>query len=97
MNRRFFSTSVESDVAQALHAFAQNEDHSLNSAFSAALNGSVGAAEAYMDGLWACDDLVALVRILVRNRDQLDSMERGPARLALQLLLIAPTTKAAAG
>jgi cyclopropane-fatty-acyl-phospholipid synthase len=46
-----------------------------------AVNGSVGAAEAYMDGLWDCDDLVALVRILVRNRDRLDAMERGPARL----------------
>ena len=46
-----------------------------------ALNGSVGAAEGYMDGLWDCDDLVALVRILVRNRERLDAMERGPARL----------------
>ena len=46
-----------------------------------ALNGSVGAAEAYMDGLWDCDELVALVRMLVRNRDRLDAMERGPARL----------------
>ena len=45
------------------------------------MNGSVGAAEAYMDGLWDCDDLVALVRILVRNRDRLDAMERGPARV----------------
>jgi cyclopropane-fatty-acyl-phospholipid synthase len=47
----------------------------------AALNGSVGAAEAYMDGMWECDDLVALVRILVRNRDRLDAMERGLARI----------------
>jgi cyclopropane-fatty-acyl-phospholipid synthase len=46
-----------------------------------ALNGSVGAAEAYMDGLWDCDDLVALVRILVRNRERLDAMERGTARI----------------
>jgi cyclopropane-fatty-acyl-phospholipid synthase len=46
-----------------------------------AANGSVGAAEAYMDGLWHCDDLVALVRILVRNRDALDAMEGGLARL----------------
>ena len=46
-----------------------------------ALNGSVGAAEAYMDGMWECDDLVALVRILVRNRDRLDAMERGLARI----------------
>ena len=51
-----------------------------------ALNGSVGAAEAYMDGLWDCDDLVALVRILVRNRDRLDAMERGPARAAGALM-----------
>jgi cyclopropane-fatty-acyl-phospholipid synthase len=49
-------------------------------------NGSVGAGEAYMDGLWRCDDLVALVRMLVRNRDRLDAMERGPARLAGALM-----------
>ena len=46
-----------------------------------ALNGSVGAGEAYMDGLWDCDDLVALTRILVRNRDHLDAMETGLARI----------------
>ena len=46
-----------------------------------ALNGSVGAGEAYMDGHWDCDDLVALVRMLVRNRDHLDAMERGFARI----------------
>ena len=44
-------------------------------------NGSVGAGEAYMDGLWHCDDLVALMRMLVRNRDLLDAMETGLARL----------------
>jgi cyclopropane-fatty-acyl-phospholipid synthase len=47
-----------------------------------ALGGSVGAAEAYMDGAWTCDDLVGLVRLLVRNRDLLDDVERGPARVA---------------
>lgn len=46
-----------------------------------AANGSVGAGEAYMDGLWSCDDLVGLVRLLVRNRDLLDGMEGGLARL----------------
>lgn len=45
------------------------------------LNGSVGAGEAYMDGLWDCDDLVTLTRILVRNRDHLDAMETGLARI----------------
>ena len=44
-------------------------------------NGSVGAGEAYMDGRWHCDDLVALMRMLVRNRDLLDAMETGLARL----------------
>ncbi len=44
-------------------------------------NGSVGAGEAYMDGLWRCSDLVGLVRLLVRNRDLLDGMETGTARL----------------
>jgi cyclopropane-fatty-acyl-phospholipid synthase len=42
-----------------------------------AANGSVGAAEALMNGHWRCDDLVALVRLLVRNRDLLDGMESG--------------------
>ncbi len=54
-----------------------------------AANGSVGAGESYMDGLWRCDSpgarpgqgLVALVRLLVRNRDLLDGMETGLARL----------------
>lgn len=55
----------------------------LDSAFyrAVAAQGSVGAGEAYMDGLWRCDDLVALVRLLVRNRDLLDGMESGLARL----------------
>jgi cyclopropane-fatty-acyl-phospholipid synthase len=51
-----------------------------------ALNGSVGAAEAYMDGAWECSDLTALVRIFVRNRDLLDRMEGGMARLGGALL-----------
>jgi cyclopropane-fatty-acyl-phospholipid synthase len=46
-----------------------------------AANGSVGAGEAFMEGLWQCDDLVAVMRMLVRNRDLLDAMERGPARV----------------
>ena len=46
-----------------------------------AANGSVGAAESYMDGEWDCADLVGLVQLLVRNRDLLDAMERGPARI----------------
>ena len=51
----------------------------------AAFGGSVGAAEAYMDGMWDCDDLAVLVRIIVRNRPAKESLETGLARLALPL------------
>ena len=46
-----------------------------------AANGSVGAGRAYTDGVWHCNDLVGLVRLLLRNRDLLDDMEGGLARL----------------
>ncbi|MEV5120032.1 MULTISPECIES: cyclopropane-fatty-acyl-phospholipid synthase family protein [Stenotrophomonas] len=51
-----------------------------------AAQGSVGAGESYIHGDWHCDDLVALVRLLVLNRDLLDGMERGPARIGGWLL-----------
>ncbi len=55
----------------------------IDSAFyrAVAANGSVGAGEAWMDGLWRSDDLVALIQLLVRNRDMVDGMEGGLARL----------------
>lgn len=48
----------------------------------AALGGSVGAAEAYMDGLWSSDDLTGLVRIIACNEDLGNGIESGAARLA---------------
>ena len=39
----------------------------------AAFGGTVGAGEAYIRGLWRCDDLTALVRILVANREQMNA------------------------
>lgn len=50
-----------------------------------AFGGSVGAGEAYMGGLWDCDDLVGLTRLLLRNRPVLDGLERGLARLSAPL------------
>lgn len=44
-------------------------------------NGSVGAGQSWIDGDWRCDDLVALVQLLVRNRAELDRMESGFASL----------------
>ncbi len=46
-----------------------------------ALNGSIGAAESYMEGKWSVDDLTGIVRIFAANPEVLDSMEDGMARL----------------
>ena len=51
-----------------------------------ATGGSVGAAEAYMAGLWDSPDLVAVVQVLARNRDSLDALEQGGARISNRLL-----------
>lgn len=53
-----------------------------------AQNGSVGVGEAYMNGLWDADDLTALVRVFVLNRDLLDAMEGGVASLGSALLRV---------
>lgn len=41
----------------------------------AAFGGTVGAGEAYIRGLWRCDDLTGLVRIFVANRDMMNGMD----------------------
>jgi len=45
-----------------------------------ALGGSVGAGEAYGNGLWSTPDLVQLIRLFVKNLTVVDKMERGMAR-----------------
>ena len=47
-----------------------------------ALGGSLGAAEALIDGDWSCDDLTALVRIFIRNMDLTSRLDRGAALVA---------------
>ena len=42
----------------------------------ALLAGDVGIGESYMDGDWSTPDLVAVVRLAVRNLDQLDGSNR---------------------
>ena len=53
-----------------------------------ATGGSVGAAEAYMAGLWDSPDLVAVIQVLARNRDALDRVDEGSARLTGAVLKI---------
>ncbi|MDX2418476.1 MAG: cyclopropane-fatty-acyl-phospholipid synthase family protein [Xanthomonadales bacterium] len=74
------SITIGEVAAQAeLHARIEVMDPSFYS--DIAFGGSVGAGEAYMRGSWQCDDLVSLVRILLRNRQVLDNMETGTAWL----------------
>jgi cyclopropane-fatty-acyl-phospholipid synthase len=47
--------------------------------------GSVGAAEAYMEGLWTADDLTVVMRILALNQAAFADMEKGLARLTAPL------------
>jgi cyclopropane-fatty-acyl-phospholipid synthase len=42
-----------------------------------AFEGTVGAGEAYIHGFWRCDDLTALVRIMVLNRHVMTGMDDG--------------------
>ena len=53
-----------------------------------ATGGSVGAAEAYMAGMWDSPDLVGVIQVLARNRDALDAMEQGGARITGLLLAV---------
>jgi cyclopropane-fatty-acyl-phospholipid synthase len=52
----------------------------------AAFGGTVGAGEAYIRGLWRCDDLVTLVRIFVANRQQMNRIDSGRSLISRPLL-----------
>lgn len=47
-----------------------------------AFGGSVGAGESFMAGDWTTDDLTALVRILLVNRDVIDGLDSGWSALS---------------
>ena len=48
---------------------------------SLAWGGSIGAAEAYCEGLWRTPDPAAVVRVLARNQDALRALDGGSAAL----------------
>ncbi|MDX9787480.1 MAG: cyclopropane-fatty-acyl-phospholipid synthase family protein [Desulfobacterales bacterium] len=50
-----------------------------------AFGGSIGSGKAYMAGYWSCDDLTALFRIVAKNKDVIDNIELGWARLQAPL------------
>ncbi len=53
---------------------------------AAVFGGTVGAGEAYVNGHWRCDDLTALVRLMVVNRDLMNDVDSGWSRLTAPLL-----------
>jgi cyclopropane-fatty-acyl-phospholipid synthase len=52
----------------------------------AAFGGTVGAGEAYIRGLWRCEDLTSLVRIFVANREQMNRIDSGWSVVSRPLL-----------
>jgi len=73
--------------AQPLRARVEVHAHALY--VELALRQGVGLGRAYMDGLWSCDDLVALVRIAAR------AMEAGDRARERLLPLVGPAQRAA--
>ena len=53
-----------------------------------ATGGGLGAAEAYMAGLWDSPDLVGVVRVLAKNREVLTAIDQGGARLTGALMKV---------
>lgn len=50
-----------------------------------AFGGTVGVADAYIDGFWQCDDLVSLFRIVTLNGTVMRDLSKGWARLGVQV------------
>jgi cyclopropane-fatty-acyl-phospholipid synthase len=51
--------------------------------------GTTGAGEAYMRGYWQCDNLTALVRLMVVNRDCMNDVDSGWSRCSEPLFKMA--------
>lgn len=73
--QRVFGRGGENDLTATVEVFDPRFYRML------VLDGSLGAAEAYISGYWACADLVPLVRIFCRNEGLSKQMEGGPAHL----------------
>lgn len=68
-DHRFGKRTAECDLAVTVHVA------SAQFFADVAFGGTVGAGEAYIRGLWRCDDLTSLVRIFVRNRDLMNGVD----------------------
>jgi cyclopropane-fatty-acyl-phospholipid synthase len=66
---RFGKRSADCDLTATVHI-----EHPQFFA-DVAFGGTVGAGEAYIRGLWRCDDVTSLVRIFLRNRELMNGMD----------------------
>ena len=72
---------VYGDTTDAARSEATVFVHDPRAYRDVAFGGTVGSGEAYMKGYWTADDLTEVVRVLLRNREMLNAMETGLARL----------------
>ena len=91
---------VEGGSTSSFGSVAQGEDlhvtvtvHAPRFHRSAALGGTSGLGESYARGEWNADDLVALVRLALRNRKAVDPDAGWVARLASPVLRVAHALK----
>jgi cyclopropane-fatty-acyl-phospholipid synthase len=68
-DHRFGKRTPDCDIAVTVHV--ENAQFFADVAFG----GTVGAGEAYIRGIWKCDDLTGLVRLFLRNRDLMNGMD----------------------
>ncbi len=68
-------TLGHADVHSADHLHCTIHVHDMNFFQLMMQQGSLGAAESYLRSEWDVDDLVALIRIMVRNRHRLDKVD----------------------
>lgn len=84
----FVENDVRTVAGSADGALGTVEVHVRDAAFwpAVALRGALGAGESFVDGDWAADDPARLVRLLLRDRQVLDGVDGGIARLIVPVL-----------
>jgi cyclopropane-fatty-acyl-phospholipid synthase len=81
-NDRQFSFGSDSDQSGLAGVITVHHPHLYSRIF---FGGTIGAAEAYMEGFWSADDLAAVMRILAVNQQAFKNMETGLARVTAPL------------
>ena len=81
-NGRHYSFGSESDQTDLRGIITVHHPHLYTRIL---FGGTIGAAEAYMEGMWSANDLTSIMRILVVNQQAFKNMEKGLAGLTAPL------------